>query len=327
MPVTAGAPRAGRRFAGSERLAVAAFGLLVSAPIAAADVNLGTGQLRLVGAAFDVEPVAQAVPVGVPAVLRTLFETDPAGLGHAGLRVRAELSGPGLAAPVTLTAIPGADLQLPPLQLKGEYRLSAIRLTDGAGTSVPAAHPSATVAVTDVLVSSVTSRVLTPAELADRGIVVDDRSLRAISFALGLAVQGRTITVEIPALVWTGTEYQAIGPPRIEVEGPPLESFQPPTIVAMPLAEPDGRPPPFEQEELEENEAAPRPVFGLLVFPGNVRFLNQFLSIVLMVQNGSPEGSSLVLRDVATVVTVPASALRIASTTPSTGEAMVRSPS
>ncbi len=315
-----GRRRTRRRLARSASLAAALLALLFVAPSARAETTLGTGQLRLVGASFDVEPVAQAVPVGVPAVLRTLFGGDPAGLAQAGLRVSAELSGPGLAAPVTLTTAPGADLRLPALQVRGEYRLEAIRLTDGSGTSVPAAHPVATVVVTDVLVSSITSRVLTPAELADRGIVVDDRNFKAFSFALGLAIQGRTIGIELPALVWNGTEYQAIGPPRIEVEGPPLERFQPPAVVAVPLVDSLEIPPPFEQDEFAEDAVVTRPVFGLLVFPGNVRFLNQFLSVVLMVQNGSAEGSGLVLKDVATTVSLPASALRLAGTTPAVAD-------
>ena len=134
-----------------------------------------------------------------------------------------------------------------PSRLKGEYRLQAIRLTDGAGTSAPAAHPVATVVVTDVLVSSISSHVLTPGELADRGILVDDRNFQAYSFALGLMIQGRTIGVELPALVWNGTEYQAIGPPRIEVAGPPNEGFQPPSVVAVPLVEAGGVLPPVRR--------------------------------------------------------------------------------
>ena len=315
-----GRRRLRRRFAGSVGLVAALLVHLSMASVAPAETTIGTGQLRLVGASFDVEPVAQAVPVGVPAVVRTLFGGDPAGLAQAGLRVAAELSGPGLAAPLTLTTAPGGDLRLPSLQVRGEYRLEAIRLTDGSGTSVPAAHPVATVAVTDVLVSSISSHVLTPAELADRGIVVDDKNFKAFSFALGLAIQGRTIGIELPALVWNGTEYQAIGPPRIEVEGPPLERFQPPVIVAVPLVDPGGGPPPFEEDEIDEGSVAPRPVFGLLVFPGNVRFLNQFLSVVLMVQNGSPEGSGLVLKDVTTTVSLPASSLRLAATTPAVAD-------
>lgn len=281
-----------------------------------ADSTLGTGHLRLVGASFDVEPVAQAVPVGIPAVLRTLFGGDSEGIAAAGLRVSAELSGPGLAGPVTLTTTPGGELRLPALHVKGEYRLEAIRLTDGAGSVVPSVHPVATVTVTDVLVSSITSRVLTPAELADRGIVVDDRSFRAFSFALGLAIQGRTIGIELPALVWNGSAYQAVGPPRVEVEGPPLEGFHLPSIVAVPLRDDGGSPPSGENDELDEGGASPRPVFGLLVFPGNVRFLNQFLSVVLMVQNGSAERAGLALKDVSATVSLPSSALRLSGTTP-----------
>ncbi len=304
-----------RRFPARAVFTAAILAASLAAAPASSETTLGTGQLRLVGSSFDVEPVTQAVPVGVPAVLRTVFGGDAAGLAQAGLRVSAELSGPGLAAPVTLTTAPGADLRLPPLQLKGEYRLQAIRLTDGAGAIVPAAHPTATVVVTDVLISSISSRVLTPAELADRGVVVDERNLRAFSFALGLAISGRTISVELPPLIWTGTEYQAVGPPHVEVERP-LESFQLPTVVAVPLRDDTGAAPPYELDELDEDVVAPAPVFGLLVFPGNVRFLNQFLSVVLVVQNGSPTGSGLALTGVSTTVSLPASGLRLAGTTP-----------
>jgi hypothetical protein len=221
---------------------------------------------------------------------------------------------------VTLRTAPGGELRLPALQVKGEYRLEAISLTDGAGVSIPAAHPVATVTVTDVLVSSISSHVLTPEELADRGIVLDERNLQAFSFALGLSIQGRTIGIELPALVWDGTQYQAVGPPRIEVQGPLPERFQPPTVVAVPLVDTTNAPPPFEEDEQDENGVAPRPVFGLLVFPGNIRFLHQFLSVVLMVQNGSAAGSGLVLKDVSTAVSLPASALRLAGTTPAVAD-------
>lgn len=308
--------RIARRSPARAALLAALLALPAGATRAHGETTLGTGQLRLVGASFDVEPVAQAVPVGVPAVLRTVFSGDPAGLARAGLSVSARLSGPGLGTAVTLTTAPGEELRLPALQVRGEYRLEAIALTDGAGTSVPAAHPVAIVTVTDVLVSSISSRVLTPDELADRGIVLDDRNLQAFSFALGLSIQGRNIGVELPALVWNGTEYQPVGPPRVEVEGPPYERFQPPSVVAVPLVDPASALPPFEEEEPDENGVAPRPVFGLLVFPGNIRFLHQFLSVVLMVQNGSAAGSGLVLKDVSTAVSLPASSLRLAGTTP-----------
>ncbi len=309
-----------RRLPGPAAVAAAFLALASLAPPAHGQTTLGTGQLRLVGASFDVEPVAQAVPVGVPAVLRTVFGGSPAGLAEAGLRVTARLSGPGLGAPVTLTTAPGGELRLPVLQVRGEYRLEAISLADGAGVSIPAAHPVATVTVTDVLVSSISSHVLTPEELADRGIVLDERNLQAFSFALGLSIQGRTIGIELPALVWNGTEYQAVGPPRIEVEGPPHERFQPPSVVAVPLVDTTNVPPPFEEDGQDENGVAPRPVFGLLVFPGNIRFLHQFLSVVLMVQNGSAAGSGLVLKDVSTAVSLPASALRLAGTTPAVAD-------
>lgn len=290
--------------------------LAFAARLDGAGTTLGSGQYRLVGASFDVSPVEQNVPVGVPAVLKVSFTGSVESLAASGARVAAELSGPSVPAPVTIGAAPGEDLVIPPLSVKGEHRIENIRLVDGAGAAVPAAHPAARVVVTDVLVTRITSRALTSQELAARGVVVNESNFRAYSFALGLAVQGRTIEIEIPTVVQTRDGYQPVGPPVVRVENRD-ERFVPPGIVAVPLVEsrPPGGPP--DPELLDEAEASPRPIFGVLVFPGNIRFLNQFFSVVLMVQNGAADGSTLRLRDVRTTISLPAASLRLSKSIPS----------
>ncbi len=290
--------------------------LLVAGSLHGGDVTLGSGQYRLIGASFDVTPVEQTVPVGVAAAVRTVFGGSAQTLAATGARVAAELSGPGVPSPVTISAAPGEDLVVPPLSVKGEYRLDNIRLADGAGTSIPAAHPSARIVVSDILVTRVTSHALTSAELASRGIVVNDSNFKAYSFALGLAIQGRTITIEIPTVIRTSTGYQPVGPPVVGIENRD-ERFVPPTVIAVPLSVegmPDTTAP--DPEVIEEGEVTPTPVFGVLVFPGNIRFLNQFFSVVLMVQNGAASGSALSIRDVKATISLPAASLRLAQTTP-----------
>ena len=281
----------------------------------AADGTLGSGQYRLIGASFDITPVEQTVPVGVSATVRTVFSGSVQALASTGARVAAELSGPGVPSPVTISAAPGEDLVVPPLSIKGEHRLENIRLTDGAGAAVPAVHTTARIVVSDIFVTQITSRALTSQELAARGIVVNDSNYKAYSFALGLAIQGRTITIEIPTVVQTRDGYQPLGPPAVTVENRD-ERFVPPTVIAIPLKDdmPAGGPP--DPEVIVEDEVSPRPVFGLLVFPGNVRFLNQFFSVVLMVQNGSAAGSTLTLHDVQATMSLPAASLRLSKTIP-----------
>ena len=51
----------------------------------------------------------------------------------------------------------------------------------------------------------------------------------------------------------------------------------------------------------------PPPITGLLVIPGNIAFLNQFFSVLLMVTNAAPDGTPLVLRDVKATIALPGS--------------------
>lgn len=281
--------------------------------------TLGSGSYRLIGASFDVTPTTQTVPIGVSAVVKTVFSGPVANLAQGGARVQADLTGPSVPGTVTLTTTPGGSFVLPVLSVKGDYRLANIRLTDSSGSSVPALHPTAVVTVTDLLISSITSRALTSAELAARGIVVNDKDFKAYSFALGLAIQGKTITVDIPTIVKSNDTYVPIGPPVVKIDNPD-ERFTAPTILVVPMKKSaDPANPDIPDIKIDEDGAG-TPVFGILVFPGNIRFLNQFFSVMLMVQNGSAPGSGLSLRDVTTTVSVPASALRVVKTTPSVAD-------
>ncbi|MBL8114627.1 MAG: hypothetical protein JNK60_17230, partial [Acidobacteria bacterium] len=298
------------------RLAVAlTAGFLAASPVHA-DTTLGAGQYRLVGASFDVTPATQTVPVGIPATVRTVFSGQIAGLSENGLRVAAELSGPGVPSPVTLSTVPGGDLLVPALSVKGDYRLDNIRLTDGARTLAPAATPTVHIVVSDVLITQVSSRALTTEELLARGVILTDANYKAFSFAVGLAIQGRTITIELPTMVETRNGYMPMGSPRVDI-GNAAEGFTPPRIVAIPLEPIPGAGLPADREEFVEESAAPTPVFGFLVFPGNIRFLNQFFSVVLMVQNGAPQGSTLALSNLTTTVSLPTTSLRLSKTIPS----------
>ena len=207
--------------------------LLHAAVANAADSNLGSGQYRLVGAAFDVQPVSQTVPLGVPATIQTVFSGPMDGLLTSGARVAADLSGPGLTASLTLSTVPGGALVLPALSLRGEYQLTNIRLTEGGRTVARSAHPAAAVVVTDILVTQITSRALSSQELASRGITVDESAFKAFSFAFGLSIQGgKTIRVELPVCIQAGNTFLPIGPPNVQVDGKD-ERFTPPVVLPV----------------------------------------------------------------------------------------------
>ena len=89
---------------------------------------------------------------------------------HAGITPRNPAAIPDLSS-VEITTVPNGDLRIPPLGLKGDYSLGDIRLTQGDRVLAYAAHRNASITVTDVLITQVTSRPLTYEELVDKGVV------------------------------------------------------------------------------------------------------------------------------------------------------------
>ena len=90
----------------------------------------------------------------------------------------------------------------------------------------------------------------------------------------------------------------------------PLRSVVPapqlvPVLLRPAAAEndPDGAPPDYDLEDLPAYAAARIP--SLLVIPGSVGYLKQFFSVQLLVGNGAPAGSGLVVRDVTGTLKMP----------------------
>ena len=91
----------------------------------------------------------------------------------------AELIGPSLGAPVTLTTRPGEAFRIQPLAIAGLHFLRNIRLVSGGATLLSAQPDAVTIEVIDrILVSQVTSRALSADEIRDRGIVIDQTTIR-----------------------------------------------------------------------------------------------------------------------------------------------------
>src|SRR5207249_8582393 len=61
----------------------------------------------------------------------------------------------------------------------------------------------------------------------------------------------------------------------------------------------------FRSADDEALSFGPPPINALLVIPGNIAFLNQFFSVLLVVSNVAPGGTPLVLRDVQAKITLP----------------------
>ncbi|MEM7586380.1 MAG: hypothetical protein AAF560_23515, partial [Acidobacteriota bacterium] len=305
-------------------------------PGAVAASVLGSGELQIAGSRLTVSPESQTVPFDIPTTVETQLESyDPdAGVLPTDLRVVAELSGPEIDGVLGLETVPGEPFRIPRLRIEGEYRLSDIRLVQGDAFLAYAEPRSAAITVTQVLITSITSRALTLDEIRHFGLVIDEDSFQAMNLTFGFGVDaGRVIEYNMPLI------YRHYGPegawesPLASVPlphfptgtAPPSRRFQPPQLIPfeIELVHP-------ERPEVPTGGCDPKktkvcrtlyppgpPLVGVILFPSDISLLHQFFSVVLMVQNGAPDGDPLVLRDVAARISLP-QGLRQAETEPPT---------
>ena len=308
---------------------------LVSGPRAAArpDDPLVAERLLIQGARLSLAPGddAQVLDIGESGTVRTCFAGVCGGMSPddprvAGLAVRAELSGPELPGPVTYTAVPGGSFVLPGFQTEGTYLLSNVRLVRAGGDEVlGSATPSAAILdVNRILVASANVRQLSLEELRARGIELTRESFNAYSFAVGFAFRGETVTIELPVLFEGNGQVDLLSKPAVLLDGLPedvaaaVRRWQPPRLVPFRLDrdESAGLQPGEEREEAPPDAE----LFGVIVLPGNVSFLNKFFEAQLLVANGARPGSGAVLANVTGAIRLPAAdpreLLRLGRTSP-----------
>jgi hypothetical protein len=321
-------------------LAIALFfastvGALAQAP------PLASGQLEIRGnrltlyadAASGATDARQTLNIGERGMVRTCFggPTVPCGsvvAGDpriAGLRVEAELSGPELPQPLVLTTVPGGSFLLPGFQQEGDYTLENIRLVSAAsGQVIALAEPSlAVLNVRQIVLSSATVRTLSLEELRARGIELTEENFQAFDFAVGFAIQGYTVEIEFPVVYQGNGQAQPLGKPTIKLDDLPasivrlVAAWKPPMVQPIRL-EPsrDLAPTSFVIADVEHEDLT-FPLFGAIVIPGTVTFLNQFFEAQLIVANGAPAGSGTELTRVRAMARLPGNqALRLAETKP-----------
>jgi hypothetical protein len=295
--------------------------------------DLGQGRLAIAGTRLVISPEAQTVPFETGTIVETRLEGYDASRGElpSGLRVVGELSGPEIAGRLTLSTLPGEPFRIPRFSEAGEYVLEDIRLVEGEELLAYGEPRSASVLVTQVLVTRVTSRALTLDEIRSYGIVVDEDSFQAYSFTFGFAIDatGETINYEVPVLIQSlgegGDLVQILGTPKLPGlaspgEGLPAPRFRPPSLTPFTLTL--DRPDAASQasggcQNLYGDcySDVPVRVPGVILFPTDVSLLNQFFSVVLLAKNDAPAGDPLTIRDLTARVVLPPG-LRQAETIP-----------
>ncbi len=301
-------------------LPVLAAALACAQPAAAqSSPVLAREQIRIVGLRLEAAPVYQAVPKNIATGVTTLLAGPPGSALDlpplpADAVLLGELSGPAFSQPVTLVARPNEPLPVPPLALTGIYTVDKIRIVAGDEVLLFAEPAAVTIEVFDkILISQVSSRALSANEIRERGIVVDQENFQVIAFTAAFGIEGRRITIDFPMLI-----PLAAGPSAPVA----LPALSLPSLMA-PAAIPEQRLPQLELAfktpnvsvaglllKVEDPAEDMRgfvvpPLEGLIVIPGNVAFLNQFFSVLVMTTNGAPSASSLVVRDVTAKIVLP----------------------
>lgn len=291
-----------------------AFLALLFCASTSAQTPLTTLNYKIVGTYLRVAPVAVAVPKGIAgSVLVELANSDGTDKTAdnaitQGAYIEATLRGPSFPARRLIGEV-NKPLLLPALNLVGDYQLDNIRLVDSVTGAVGMEGTPSSVPVRvfeEVLVSRVTSRPLTLAEIQERGIVIDDQNFRAVEFEVGFVLDGITIPVRFPVVSPDFSQAREIIPQaeiyrrlveaqRINEELAAGGSLHLPDELRTAGLNIQVKGANFEVVEVPERNLrlSIPPIPALMVIPGNIGYLNQFFSVQIFTENASPLGSGL----------------------------------
>ena len=281
---------------------------------------LARADILLYGITLKSEPAEQTVPKNIATIVSTLLnapgQTDSDIPPFApDAVVMATLRGPSLPRPLDLTTRANSPFNIPALTVAGLHTLDNIRLVSNGEVLLRGIPESVTINVIDkLLVTQITARPLTAAEIREKGIVFDRSNFQAYNFTAAFAVDptGATIQLDFPILL--PALKSASGPPgnleSIPVIHPPgLQSLRTiiPDTLKVQAQVPNLRVVGFTLRipTLEGKDFFVPPIPGVIVIPGDIGFLNQFFSVLLMVSNAAPDGSNLVISDLRASLVLP----------------------
>ncbi len=298
-----------------------AMGGLPDAGYAAEGRWLAEEQILLYGLGLRAEPEHQTVPKDIATVVSTFLQapdTIPQGVLPipADAEVHATLRGPSLPGPVELVTRVNEHFEISPLQRAGIHTLENIRIVRAGDVVLYATPESVTIEVIDqLLVTEVTARALTAEEIKDKGIIFDQSNFQAYNFTAAFAVEsGEDIEIDFPILLpkLAGAAQAEVEQVKVpQLAGPGLKSVS--TIIPDTLKVAQTKIPNlavkgffFGAEKYEQQDLEIPPIPGVIVIPGDIGFLNQYFSVMLMVGNAAPSGSGLVVQDLQAEIVLPA---------------------
>ena len=280
--------------------------LILGAGLLRADEQaLAGSQLKIRGLSLEVSPAMQTVPVNI---LTQVQATLGGGDLPSGMIVRGELRGPGITGAITLSTSPGQPFTIPGLSVKGTYTLEDIRLEKEGKTLIKGSPESVSLTVLDIVVTSVTTRPLTLEEIQQKGIVVSDESYRVYNFSVGFLLGSEVVQYEFPVIYNSEGQIQGIDQGVAGgLGGGALGGGLEGQLFNLDIED--------QPDTSDDSFGGGNSVPGLLIFNNRIAFLNQFFSIMFLVSNNAPGGSTLKLENLQATLTLPGE-LREAKTVP-----------
>ncbi len=315
--------RSGVPFGACLRLVLAS-AALVMAGVSSAQAQsqarfLGREEITLYGIGLKVEPAQQTVPKDFATIVSTFLQTPqlPANLPPFApdAEVRATLRGPSFAEPRELAVRPNSPFNIPILTIPGTHTLENIRLVSNGEILLYGSPQSVKIDVIEkLLVTTVTARALTADEIREKGIVFDRSNYQAYNFTAAFAIDdGSKIDITFPVVLPT-----ILPPANVDVSTAALSLIDPPMLRDLGTIIPDmlqiqSRIPNLSVTGFTLKLDAPSasqdfyvpPIPGVIVIPGDIGFLNQFFSVLLMVANVAPTGSNLVVSELSASIVLP----------------------
>ncbi|HEY6308047.1 MAG TPA: carboxypeptidase regulatory-like domain-containing protein [Candidatus Angelobacter sp.] len=305
-------------------LSALVIGLLGKAAFSQAPLRkIGELDLQIQGISATVQPANPTIPKNTPAGVQIVVTTASGTLSSAAvaqflggtITVTGELSGPGLSGAISLPApassggTPIVDpliLPIPALTQPGNYTLSGLKILVNGVAALDVTPSTVPITVIDqVLITSVQTRPLTLDEIQAAGVVLDSSDFTGFQFTIGLALQSNAVTISFPVVF--DRNGVPVPQPLVPPLPPMLQSVPIPTIVPVMLNvfSSDGQQLLPQDIKTPDGQVVGLKIPGVLVIPGNVGFLKQFFSAQLLVANGAPGGSGLVVHDVTSTIVLP----------------------
>jgi len=275
-------------------------------------------EILVLGVGLRVEPAQQTVPKNIATIVSTFLASPepPTDLPafSPDAEIRGTLRGPTFPGPVELSTKPNSPFEIPALTVAGPHTLENIRLVSGGQIVMYGTPEAVRIDVIDrLLVTQITARPLSAEEIRAKGIVFNKDSFQAFNFTAAFALEdGTPIQVNFPVVLPTLAKTADAELSEVDLsllDGAALKSLKtliPDTLriqTQVPNLSVSGFQLDLQGGESQEFFVPPIP--GVIVIPGDIGFLNQFFSVMLMVGNVAPGGSNLVVDQLTATIALP----------------------